>query len=163
VGAPNPAQCGPAFAWLRAAGLPSPCAVERRARALLATGNTGEPRQLAAELPVEQAAPLLQWAALIEQPARPFDALIANPAQPAEAAALLDGWSRLARKDPDGAIARYDALTAARGLRDPPATAPGAASATSPAAPYAAALGLGLALSRRPDAERYFAMAGSPC
>ncbi len=49
--------------------------------------------------PPHAPAPLLQWAALIEQPAREVAALIAQPAKPVESQALEDGWLRYARAD----------------------------------------------------------------
>ena len=47
----------------------------RRARLALEAGETGLARSLARTLPAEQAAPLLQWAALIERPGPEVTAL----------------------------------------------------------------------------------------
>ncbi|MBL6750389.1 MAG: transglycosylase SLT domain-containing protein [Nevskia sp.] len=144
-GRDTPEQCGPAFAWLRGRGLLTPSLVDRRARLALAAGNTELARQLAHALPPEMAPPILQWAALIERPRNEIDGLIEDPARGVESAALQDGWQRLARSDPDAALARFQPLLAARHL-DPPA-----------ASQAARALALGLALSRRPQALDYFA------
>ena len=139
-----PDDCDPAFAWLREQGRLSEDLIERRARLALADGESGLARYLARSLPEAEAAPLLTWAGLIDQPAGSVDALIANPARPVEPQALLAGWSRLARRDPDGAAARFPGLVAARGL-DPRA-----------ASPYALATALGASWSRKPYALEFF-------
>jgi soluble lytic murein transglycosylase len=140
-----PPACDPAFDWLRAQGRLGPELVERRARLALAAGEPGLARHLAKSLPEPGAAPLLQWAALIEQPRSAVEALIADPARPVEPDALLDGWRRFARADPEGAAARYPALAQARALD---ATAAG---------PYALAVALTLSWSRDPRALDFFA------
>ncbi|MGB7904696.1 MAG: hypothetical protein WCF43_08390, partial [Steroidobacteraceae bacterium] len=94
-----PDACEPAFAWWRTRGGPGDVLVERRARLALAAGEAGLARFLARSLPAGRAAPLLQWAALIEQPGREIAALIAQPAKPVEPQALEAGWSRYARAD----------------------------------------------------------------
>jgi soluble lytic murein transglycosylase len=58
---------------------------------------------------------------------------------------LLDGWSRLARDNPEAALGLYDLLVSAEGL-DPES-----------ASPYALALAFGLAWDRRSEALDYFA------
>ncbi|HSQ68731.1 MAG TPA: transglycosylase SLT domain-containing protein [Steroidobacteraceae bacterium] len=142
-----PDACDPAFAWLKEQGRLSAELIERRARLALADGESGLARYLARSLPEAQAAPLLTWAGLIDQPAGSVDALIANPARPVEPQALLAGWSRLARRDPDGAAARFPGLVAARGL-DPRS-----------ASPYALATALGASWSRKPYALEFFGRA----
>ena len=144
-GRDTPAECEPAFDWLRARQLLPPSLVEQRARLALAAGNYKLAQKLAAALPPEMAAPLQQWAALIEQPQREVDRLIADPDRSVDPAALQDGWTRLARADADAAIERFQPLLAARKL-DPAA-----------ASPYARALALSLSWSRRPEALDYFA------
>lgn len=140
-----PAECEPAFAWLRARKLLPPSLVEQRARLALAAGNDRLAQTLARTLPPEMAAPLQQWAALIEQPQREIDRLIADPEHAVEPAALQDGWTRLARNDVDAAIERFPPLLAARKLD------------AAGASPYARALALSLAWSRRAEALDYFA------
>jgi soluble lytic murein transglycosylase len=110
--------------------------VEARARLALANGNAALARRLLAELPPEAAAPLRTWVALVEQPASAIDDLIAKPSLPAEREALLDGFTRLARKDPGAALARLDALIDVRRLD------------VEQASPLARATALGLAWSR---------------
>ena len=109
----------------------------------------GEPqlaRYLAKSLPERTAAPLLQWAALIERPERSIDESDGDHEErEVEPAALLAGWTLLARGDPDGAASRYAALVDARDLDE------------RAASPYALATALGLAWSRKPGALEFFA------
>jgi soluble lytic murein transglycosylase len=140
----TPPQCEPVFDWLRAQQRLTPALIERRARLALKAGEAGLARKLAKQLPGAAAAPLNQWAALIEQPQAAIDALLATPQQPVEEDALLDGWSRLARKDPDAAAQRFDALSRVRALT--PAQQASAAQTVA----------LGFALSRRADAVEWF-------
>lgn len=139
-----PPACEPVFAWARAQGIVTPALIEQRVRLVLAKGDARFARTLARSLPEAQAAPLMQWASLLEQPRREIDALIATPARAVESQALIDGWNRLVRSDLDYARNRYDALVKARKLD--------AASASS------LALGLALRLSwnRHPATLDYF-------
>jgi len=137
--------CDPAFDWLKARGTLDETLVERRARLALAEGETRLARWLAKSLAPERARPLRDWALLIDSPEAAIDALLAAPSTPVEDAALLDGWTRLARRNPAAAADRFDALVRARKLD------------ASGASPYARALALGLAWSRRPGALEYFA------
>ncbi len=142
----TPDGCEPAFAWLRAQGGLPPSLVDQRARLALAAGNAKLARKLVVSLPPELAAPINQWITLIDSPRGEIDLLIAAPARPVEPAALLDGWQRLTRSDPQGAIAEYQPLLVSRQL-----------SAPADIAPFARALALGLAWSRLPQAGSYFA------
>ena len=63
-----PPTCDPAFDWLRAQGLLTPELLDHRARSALAAGESGLARYLARSLPAAAAAPILQWADLIEKP-----------------------------------------------------------------------------------------------
>lgn len=141
-----PPACDPAFDWLRAQGRLTPDLIERRARLALAEGEAGLARFLAKSLPESRAAPILQWAALIERPRATVEALIAEPARAVEPAALLEGWRRYARADAEAAAASYASLVQARGL-DPAA-----------ASPYALAVALPLSWSRHPRALEFFAL-----
>ena len=145
-----PETCDPAFDWLRARGLLTPELIEHRARAALMAGESGLARYLAKSLPASAAAPILQWAELITNPKGSIDALIASPETGVEPDALLAGWRRFARKDADAAADLYPSLLVARRLDTPEA-----------ASPYAIAVGVQLALSRRPRALQFFTM-GQP-
>ena len=81
---------------------------------------------------------------LLENPAGAIDALVRSPDTQVEEQALLDGWTRLARRDPRAAEARYGALLESRGG--------GAALASQLAKPVA----LGLAWSRLDGALDFF-------
>ena len=139
-----PDACDPALDWWGARGGPGDMLVERRARLALDAGEAGLARFLAQSLPAERAAPLLQWAALIEQPGREIPALIAQPARPVERQALEAGWQRFARADAEAAAAAFPALVQARGLD------------ARAASPYALSVALALAWSRQPRALEFF-------
>ena len=137
-------DCERAFDWLRAQNALTPELIEQRARMALKEANTGFAREMAAFLPPERAAPLLQWASLLEQPPRQIEALIAAPSTAVEEEALLAGWTRFARGNRDLAMRRFDTFVQARGLTD------------ETASPYALALALALSWDRNPQALRYF-------
>jgi soluble lytic murein transglycosylase len=142
-----PPACDAAVDWLRSRGLLTPELIERRARASLAAGEAGLARFLAASLPATAAAPILQWAGLIEKPRESVEALIAAPERAVEPAALLAGWQRYARSDAEAAADRYPALLESRHIGTPQAGR------------YALAVAVQLALSRKPRALEFFAMA----
>ncbi|MGH8227459.1 MAG: transglycosylase SLT domain-containing protein [Steroidobacteraceae bacterium] len=137
-------QCAQAFAWLASTGALTTALIDERARLALADSDPAFARQIIAKLPRSRAAPLLQWAALLERPKRGIDALIASPGKSVEPAALLAGWTRLARADSAAAKARYARLITARSLRP------------AQASPYALSLALSLAWDHDPDALGYF-------
>jgi soluble lytic murein transglycosylase len=137
-------DCEQAFEWMRAQNALTPELIEQRVRRALDNNNPNFARQIAASLPADQAAPLLRWAALLENPQKQIDALIASPALQVEPKAQLAGWTRLARADRDGAMRRYESFVRARKLTD------------ETASPYALALALALSWDRSPDALSYF-------
>jgi len=139
-----PDECDPAFDWLRAQGRLDAGLIERRARLALTNGETRLAGWLARLLPEPRAQPLLHWIRLVEHPRDAIDALIERPGAPVEETALLDGWTRLARRDPDAAQERFDALVAARRFD------------ASQVSRFARVLALGLAWSRRPEALARF-------
>ncbi len=79
-----PSECEPAFQWLRAQRELPDALVAQRAELLLDNGNASFARTIAERLPTDAAAPLLERADFIENPARMLDALIAR-AEPARA------------------------------------------------------------------------------
>ena len=138
-----PGECEPAFRWLRAQDeLPDELVAERAAL-LLDNGQASFARVVAARLPREAAAPLLERADFIESPARMLDALLADPSRDVPAAVVLESWSRLARSSPDTALPRYAALAERAPTREA-------------ADRIALALAKGLAWDRRPEALDYF-------
>ena len=140
-----PDACDPAIDWWRARGGPGTELTARRVRLALEAGDAALARYLARSLPAERAAPLLQWAALIERPSREVEALIADPARPVEDVALQDGWMRFARSDPEGAASRLPALVTSRKLD------------VRQTSPYALGVALALSWSRMPGALDFFA------
>jgi soluble lytic murein transglycosylase len=118
--------------------------IEQRARLALEGGNAAFARQIAAPLPGALAAPLLQWAALLENPRREIDALIAAPQTAVESSTLLAGWTVLARSDRAAAKQRLTTLLRARELD------------RRAASPFALALALALSWDRDADALKYF-------
>ena len=137
-------DCERAFDWLRAQNALTPELIEQRGRMALKEANSGFAREMAAFLPPDRAAPLVQWASLLEDPLRQIDALIAAPSTAVEDDALLAGWTRYARKDRELAMRRFDAFARARGLTE------------ASASRYALALALALAWDRNPQALPYF-------
>lgn len=137
-------DCERAFDWLRAQNALTPELIEQRARMALKESNTGFTREIAAFLPPERAAPLLQWAKLIDDSQRQIEALIASPSTAVQDEALLAGWTRFARGNRDLAMKRFDAFVRARGLNE------------TTASPYALVLALTLSWDRNPEALRYF-------
>jgi soluble lytic murein transglycosylase len=140
--------CEPAFTWLKAQQALTPAHIERRARLALAAGNEDFARQLVVDLPSDIAAPLIVWAHFIEQPNRFVTAASKTntPTKVIEPAALLDGWTRLARSDQDTALRLYKPLLRAQRL--PKETA----------SRFALELALALSWNRRSEALQYFAL-----
>ena len=141
-----PNACDPTADWLTSQGLLTPEIIERRARAALDQGEAGLARYLARSLPASAAAPINQWAGLVEQPAASVDALIATPDRAVAPEALLEGWQRYARRDSTGAADRYATLVESRKLD------------TRAASPFALAVAVPLALSRNSRALEFFAL-----
>lgn len=138
-------ECERPFDWLRARNSLTPELIEQRARLALGEGNHGFARQIIAMLPAAKAEPLQHWAALLANPRGSIDAAIAGKMQSVEPAALLDGWTRFARRDRSRAKAHFAALMRSQKF-DKPATSP-----------YALALALALSWDRDPEALEYFA------
>lgn len=137
--------CDEAFDWAARQKLLTPALIEARARLVARNGYGALAKVIAAPLAPETSARIGQWAALIDQPQREIDALIADPAKPVDVEALQDGWLRYARKNPEDAAARFPALLAARRLD------------AAAASPLARSVALGQAWSRRPEALAWFA------
>ena len=137
--------CDAAFDWAKGQQLLTPALIEARARRVARNGYGALAKVIATPLAADVRDRISQWAALIDAPQKAVDALIADPAKPVDDEALLDGWQRYARKDPEAAAARFAALREARQLD------------TTAASRYARALALGLAWSRKPAALDWFA------
>ena len=143
--------CESAFTWLKSQPVYTPALIEARTRQVLLTGNAAFARQIIAMLPASSkpmAESLLRWATLIERPRVALDAAIASPQAVIEPAALLDGWTRLARADASAAMQRYTAVVRARDLPQDVASR------------FALELALSLSWSRRPESLTYFAKVG---
>ena len=70
-------------------------------------------RTIARDLPAQRAAPLQQWADFLEKPEPTIDAFLQDPAnRRAGDAALLAGWTKLARSAPLDARERYEQVAA---------------------------------------------------
>ena len=138
-------ECDRAFDWLRAQNALTPDLIEQRARLAIEQNNMPFARQIVAMLPAERATPLTQWIALLQRP-RTIDQYIGSPTTHIDPAILMSAWTKLARTDRDGAIARFDALIKARGF------------SPRQASPYALALALPLSWDRRAEALNYFSL-----
>ncbi len=137
--------CDRAFDWLREQNALSDELIEQRARRAIERNNLSFARQIIAMLPSERAQPLTQWIALLQRP-RNVDQYIASPERPIESSILLAGWSKLARGDREGAMARFERLVKARGW------------SPREASPFALAVALPLSWDRRAEALHYFAL-----
>jgi soluble lytic murein transglycosylase len=142
-------ECTRPFVWLNANGLLTPELIEKRVRLALESNNVAFARQIIEQLPTDRAGPYLQWASLLEHPQRSLDALIASPDLAVDPAALMAGWTRLARTNPSAARERYQGLMSARGLT------------RETGSPYALALALPLAWNHDPAALEYFDLVAS--
>lgn len=138
-------DCRTPFGWLKSQQqLPASLTVQR-AKLALRSGRANFARQLAHQLPDAQAAPLLQWAALIRKPEQSIRDLIAHPDKPVADEALQAGWNRLAHKRTNTSLQLYPTFLRARQLQGKKARI------------YTRDLALGLILDRRPEATEYFA------
>lgn len=99
-----PHECEGVFAWLKQAGFETPEQQAARVRAALAAGNAKLAREDAAGLAANLAAPLLQWAQLLDSSRQALVDLADHPDQPVEPTALLAGFTRLSRTDSQGAL-----------------------------------------------------------
>lgn len=144
TGQKMPQACTPVFDAMRQQTWITPELAEKRARLALTEGNVELAEYMTQMVTLERAQHLLRWARLIRSPREELAVLIADPKAPVEAPALLDGYSRFARKNPVDAMAMYASLMSSQQLQG------------DAAAPYTAALALGLAWSRLPEAVEYF-------
>jgi soluble lytic murein transglycosylase len=108
----QPRECDGVFVWLRQQGLISAALAQVRTRAALAAENPRLAREFAADLTPADAAPLLQWARLLEAPRPELNALAANPRGAVEPDALDAGFNRLSRADSGAALALLPPLLA---------------------------------------------------
>jgi soluble lytic murein transglycosylase len=139
-----PSECEPAFQWLRAQHELTDGLVVERTGLLLDAGQASFARTIAARLPHDAAAPLLERADFIESPLRVLDAFLGDPTRTVSSDLVLEAWSRVARSTPEQALARLAALDSRLGAPPHKAT-------------IARALALGLAWDRRPEALELFA------
>jgi soluble lytic murein transglycosylase len=112
----QPAECDPAFAWLRRQNLVTPALAEARTRAALAADNPRLARESALDLPVAQATALLQWSDLLESPKSALAVLAAHPGFPVEPEALAAGFEKLAHSDSQDALDLLPLLLSRQGL-----------------------------------------------
>lgn len=95
----QPPECDAVFTWLRSERLITPELAESRTRAALLAENPRLAREFADDVPSARAAPLLQWARLLEAPKPALALLASSVALPVDTAALEAGFSRLSRTD----------------------------------------------------------------
>lgn len=136
--------CIPAFEWIKQQGWLTPELLEQRSKLALAAGNADLAESIAQGLPPEQAESLQRWARLIRTPQAELENLIEDPKQHADPDAVLDGFSRLARKDAQQALKLYKPLLKSQKLSG------------NKTVPFTSALALALATNRLPEALPYF-------
>ncbi len=95
----QPSECDGVFAWLHLQGLATPALAESRARAALAADNPRLAREFSADIPAARAAPLLQWAQLLQEPKSTLTLLADNASLAVETDALEAGFNRLSDSD----------------------------------------------------------------
>lgn len=101
----QPSECDVVFTWLRQQSLLTPALAEARTRAALTADNARLARDFMVDVPADKAAPLLQWAQLLDTSKSALETVAANPTAPVEPVALLAGFDRLARNDSTSALA----------------------------------------------------------
>jgi soluble lytic murein transglycosylase len=101
----QPSECEPVFGWLRQQGLLTPALAESRTRAALTADNPRLAREFVVEVPAEKAAPLLQWAQLLDASKTALNTVATNPSMSVEPMALAAGFDHLARADSTSALA----------------------------------------------------------
>jgi len=101
----QPAECEPVFGWLRQQGLLTPALAESRTRAALTADNPRLAREFSIDVPAEKAAPLLQWAQLLDASKATLNTVATNPSVSVEPIALAAGFDHLARADSASALA----------------------------------------------------------
>jgi soluble lytic murein transglycosylase len=101
----QPSECEPVFAWLRQQGLLTPALAENRTRAALSADNPRLAREFVIDVAAEKAAPLLQWAQLLDASKTTLNAVAINPSVSVEPVALAAGFDHLARADSTSALA----------------------------------------------------------
>ena len=108
----QPPECDPVFAWLRQQNVITPDLAEARTRAALAADNPQLAREFVVDVPPDRAAPLLQWAQLLDSSKAALTTLASTPMTPVEPAALAAGFDHLARADSTTALALLPKLLA---------------------------------------------------
>ena len=101
----QPSECEPVFVWLRQQGLLTPALAESRTRAALTADNPRLAREFVIDVPAEKAAPLLQWAQLLDASKTTLNTVASNPSASVEPVALAAGFDHLARADSASALA----------------------------------------------------------
>ncbi|HEV7446484.1 MAG TPA: transglycosylase SLT domain-containing protein, partial [Steroidobacteraceae bacterium] len=101
----QPSECEPVFVWLRQQGLLTPALAEIRTRAALTADNPRLAREFVIDVPTEKAAPLLQWAQLLDASKTTLNTVATNPSVSVEPVALAAGFDHLARADSTAALA----------------------------------------------------------
>lgn len=140
----QPNTCIPAFDWIAQRGWIGEAERAERAQLALQNGNADLAEALAADMSAAAAAPVLRWVRLIRTPQAALEEAIRKPAEKIDPAALLDGFTRLARKDAAQAQKLYAPLLKSQHL------------GPKAAAPFTYALAMGFATSRQPQAVQYF-------
>jgi soluble lytic murein transglycosylase len=108
----QPPECDPVFAWLRQQNVTTPDLAEARTRAALAADNAKLAREFVVDVPPDRAAPLLQWAQLLDSSKAALTTLASSPMTPVEPAALAAGFDHLARAESTTALALLPKLLA---------------------------------------------------
>lgn len=145
TGAELPQSCTAVIDWLTASGALGPAQIAERTRLALEAGKISVARMLIRQLPEAQRAPWQLWLDVVNEPGEHFERGIAGGVEPR---ALIDGFSKLARANPDTAAARLARVEAE--------LAPGALRTPASVGEMRREIALNLAWSRRPDTVGMF-------
>ncbi len=140
-----PEECAVPFAWAREQGHLSAELAESRTRAALVANNPRLAREFLLDVPSARAAPLLQWANLLENPKTSLLQIIAH-GEFVEPVALEAGFTRLSQMDAEGAASLLPRLRSRPDMT------------TGLGGRLQRALALGEASSRDPDTLAAFAL-----
>ncbi|MDD3761815.1 MAG: transglycosylase SLT domain-containing protein [Nevskiales bacterium] len=105
-----PQACVPPFDWLKAQGLLTPDIVGKRIRKALDDGNTELAEWLLRMRTDPAAEPMRVWLRLLKDPERELRAVARDPQRGVEPEALLAGYKKLVRRNPDAAVELYAKL-----------------------------------------------------
>lgn len=108
-GSNRPDSCDPVFAWLRANGSLGTNEIAQRVRLALEAKNVSIANYLIRQLPANQQSGYQTWANVLANPSAHLESAIQTGVEPQ---AVIDGFSKLARANPDNAAVVLSRISA---------------------------------------------------